>query len=127
VDVLGQLNTTLSDRYHVKRELDGGGMARLQHPLIVPVLSAGDAGGLIDYAMPYVEGESLRGRLQREGPLPLTTSGWATWPGFAETLLKCCEGVRLRWPSIIERERILTPLRADPRFQALATRVRRGG
>ena len=34
--------------------------ARLQHPNIVPVLGAGDAGGTLYYTMPCVEGESLR-------------------------------------------------------------------
>jgi TolB-like protein len=39
--------------------------ARLQHPHIVPLLSAGDLRGLPYYTMPYVEGESLRARLLR--------------------------------------------------------------
>ncbi|MGQ0643692.1 MAG: protein kinase domain-containing protein [Gemmatimonadaceae bacterium] len=42
--------------------------ARLQHPHVVPVLTAGDAAGLPWFTMPYVEGESLRVRLAR-GPL----------------------------------------------------------
>ncbi|HEX7123323.1 MAG TPA: protein kinase [Gemmatimonadaceae bacterium] len=45
--------------------------ARLQHPHIVPVLSAGDAGGLPFYTMPFVEGASLRARLG-QGPLAIT-------------------------------------------------------
>ena len=45
--------------------------ARLQHPNIVPVLAAGEAGGLAYYTMPYVEGESLRTRLDRDGRFPL--------------------------------------------------------
>lgn len=44
--------------------------ARLQHPHIVPVLSAGDTDGLLYYTMPYVDGESLRSRLDREPQLP---------------------------------------------------------
>jgi TolB-like protein/tRNA A-37 threonylcarbamoyl transferase component Bud32 len=39
--------------------------AQLQDPRIVPVLSAGEAGGLAFYTMPFVEGESLRARLTR--------------------------------------------------------------
>ncbi|MFI5239925.1 MAG: protein kinase, partial [Gemmatimonadales bacterium] len=39
--------------------------ARLQHPHIVPLLSAGDADELLYYTMPFVQGESLRARLQR--------------------------------------------------------------
>src|SRR5688500_18439944 len=42
--------------------------ARLQHPGIVPVLSAGMAGGVPYYTMPYIEGESLRARLGRLAP-----------------------------------------------------------
>jgi len=41
--------------------------ASLQHPHIVPLLSAGQAGELLYYTMPLVEGESLRARLRRDG------------------------------------------------------------
>jgi eukaryotic-like serine/threonine-protein kinase len=41
--------------------------ARLQHPNIVPVLAAGDSSGLPFYTMPYVDGESLRARLDLRG------------------------------------------------------------
>jgi serine/threonine-protein kinase len=46
-------------------------IAQLQHPHIVPVLTAGGDDTLLWYAMPYVAGESLRARLVREGALPL--------------------------------------------------------
>jgi serine/threonine protein kinase/tetratricopeptide (TPR) repeat protein len=46
--------------------------AKLQHPHIVPVLAAGRAGELLFYTMPYIEGESLRAKLAREGELPVT-------------------------------------------------------
>ncbi len=42
--------------------------AQLQHPQVVPVLAAGDAGGLPWFTMPYVDGDSLRRRLE-SGPL----------------------------------------------------------
>ena len=45
--------------------------SNLSHPHIVPIFSAGEAGGLFYYVMPYVEGESLRHRLLREKRLPL--------------------------------------------------------
>ena len=45
--------------------------AGLNHPHILPLLDSGEAGGLLYYVMPYVEGESLRGRLAREKQLPL--------------------------------------------------------
>ena len=47
-----------------------GVAARLQHPHIVPLLSAGEAAGLPYYTMPFVAGESLRARLARGGRLP---------------------------------------------------------
>src|SRR5688500_13681329 len=45
--------------------------ARLQHPHILPLLDSGEAGGFLFYVMPYVQGESLRARLAREGELPV--------------------------------------------------------
>ena len=45
--------------------------ARLQHPHIVPVLTAGRAGDALYYTMPLVEGESLRTRLDQQGELPV--------------------------------------------------------
>src|SRR5690349_9396789 len=44
--------------------------AQLQHPNILPLLDSGSADGLLYYVMPYVEGESLRERLRRDGPMP---------------------------------------------------------
>ena len=45
--------------------------ARLQHPHILGVFDSGDVGGRLWFAMPFVEGESLRDRLTREGALPI--------------------------------------------------------
>src|SRR5438552_14404286 len=46
--------------------------ASLQHPHIVPLLSAAASGDLLYYAMPLVEGESLRAKLARQGELPVS-------------------------------------------------------
>ena len=46
--------------------------AGLQHPHIVPVLTAGQMDGVPYYTMPFVDGESLRGRLTQDGALPIT-------------------------------------------------------
>ena len=46
--------------------------ANLQHPHILPLFDSGEAGGFLFYVMPYIEGESLRERLNREGELPIT-------------------------------------------------------
>jgi hypothetical protein len=43
--------------------------AHLRHPFILPLLDSGDASGVLYYVMPYVEGESLRQRLDRVGAL----------------------------------------------------------
>ena len=45
--------------------------ARLSHPHIVPIFAAGEAAGFLYYVMPYLTGESLRERLEREGHLPV--------------------------------------------------------
>jgi serine/threonine-protein kinase len=50
------------------REIDV--VSKLAHPHIVPVFAAGEAGGLLYYVMPYIDGESLRHRVDREGALP---------------------------------------------------------
>jgi len=48
--------------------------ARLNHPHILPLFDSGEAGGFLFYVMPFIEGESLRDRMNREGQLPLEDS-----------------------------------------------------
>jgi len=48
--------------------------ARLNHPHILPLFDSGEAGGFLFYVMPYIEGESLRDRMNREGQLSLEDS-----------------------------------------------------
>jgi serine/threonine-protein kinase len=45
--------------------------ANLQHPNLLPLFDSGEANGLLFYVMPFVEGETLRARLQRERQLPV--------------------------------------------------------
>ena len=45
--------------------------ANLQHPNLLPLFDSGDAGGLLYYVMPFVAGETLRARLEREKQLPV--------------------------------------------------------
>jgi serine/threonine-protein kinase len=45
--------------------------ANLQHPHILPLFDSGQADGFLFYVMPYVEGETLRDRLDRERQLPV--------------------------------------------------------
>jgi len=56
-----------SDRFRREMQL----VARLQHPHIVPILSAGSAGDLLYYIMPFIQGESLRARLARDVAIPV--------------------------------------------------------
>ncbi|MEY4956062.1 MAG: hypothetical protein RL409_319, partial [Gemmatimonadota bacterium] len=55
------------DRF--RRELTTA--AGVRHPHIVPLYDSGEAAGFLFYVVPFVEGESLRDRLAREGPLPI--------------------------------------------------------
>jgi serine/threonine-protein kinase len=56
-----------SDRFKQEIRL----AARLQHPHILSVHDSGEANGRIWFTMPFVEGESLRDRLNRERQLPI--------------------------------------------------------
>jgi TolB-like protein/Flp pilus assembly protein TadD len=56
-----------ADRFLLEIEIT----ARLSHPHVLPLLDSGVADGVLYYIMPYVEGESLRKRLDREKQLPL--------------------------------------------------------
>ena len=42
--------------------------ANLNHPHILPLFDSGEADGFLYYVMPFVEGESLRDRINRENP-----------------------------------------------------------
>ena len=108
---LAPLNSALTGRYAIDREIGAGGMAtvylardlrherrvalkvlnpelgavlgverflseirvtaNLQHPNLLPLFDSGEAGGLLFYVMPYVEGETLRHRIDREKQLPI--------------------------------------------------------
>src|SRR4249920_1006745 len=108
---LAPLNSALTGRYAIDREVGVGGMAtvylardlrherrvalkvlnpelgavlgverflseirvtaNLQHPNLLPLFDSGEVNGLLFYVMPYVEGESLRHRLDREKQLPV--------------------------------------------------------
>ena len=111
MEPVAQLNTALTGRYEIAREIGAGGMAtvylardvrhdrrvalkvlkpelgavlgverflaeikvtaNLQHPNLLPLFDSGEANGLLFYVMPFVQGESLRARLDREKQLPV--------------------------------------------------------
>ena len=56
-----------ADRFQAEIEVT----ANLQHPNLLPLFDSGIAGDLLFYVMPYVEGESLRARIEREKQLPV--------------------------------------------------------
>ena len=63
-----ELTSTLgADRFLQEIEMIAG----LHHPYILPLYDSGEADGLLYYVMPFVEGESLRGRLDHETQLPV--------------------------------------------------------
>ncbi len=95
------LRRSFADTYRVEDEMRGGGMSRLfhatdlalnrkvvikilppeltsdthlQHPNILPIITAGARDGLMFYVMPFISGESLRDRLRREKQLPIADS-----------------------------------------------------
>ena len=45
--------------------------ARLTHPHILPLHDSGEANGFLYYVMPYIDGESLRAKIERQGELPV--------------------------------------------------------
>ena len=64
----GELTSTLG-KERFPREIRI--IAQLSHPHILPLHDSGEAGGFLYFVMPFVEGESLRARLEREGQLPI--------------------------------------------------------
>ena len=56
--------------------------ARLQHPHILGVFDSGSVGGRLWFAMPFIEGESLRDRLTRDKQLPVAapSASRSRWP-----------------------------------------------
>ena len=69
VKVLSEESTAGVSGDRFRREIQV--IAKLQHPHVVSILSAGVADGSLYYVMPFVSGETLRARITREGPLPI--------------------------------------------------------
>jgi serine/threonine-protein kinase len=69
VKVLSPELTSSIDSERFRREIQIA--ARLSHPNILPAYDSGSANGLLYYVMPFIQGESLRARLDRESQLPI--------------------------------------------------------
>jgi eukaryotic-like serine/threonine-protein kinase len=69
VKVLRRELTVILGATHFHREIEI--LSRLQHPNIVPVLDSRQVGARLYYVMPFVPGDSLRTRLERQGPFPV--------------------------------------------------------
>ncbi len=67
-DMIDRLNAALEGRYQMAEIRT---TANPQHPHILPLFDSGEADGFLFYVMPFVEGESLRERLDREKQLPV--------------------------------------------------------
>ena len=72
IKVLPPEMTTDVSAARFKREMEV--TAQLQHPHVLPILSAGAREGLLYYVTPYIAGETLRHRLNREGALPVAVA-----------------------------------------------------
>jgi serine/threonine protein kinase/membrane-associated phospholipid phosphatase len=69
--LLPELSTSLGTQRFLREVKIAAG---LQHPHILPIYDSGEAAGLLYYVMPYVEGDTLRERLDRETQLPIDES-----------------------------------------------------
>ena len=69
VKVLAAESASVVGAARFKQEMELA--AQLQHPHVLEVLTAGARDDLLYYLMPFVAGESLRHRLEREGALPV--------------------------------------------------------
>jgi tRNA A-37 threonylcarbamoyl transferase component Bud32/membrane-associated phospholipid phosphatase len=69
--LLPELSTSLGTQRFLREVKIAAG---LQHPHILPIYDSGEAAGLLYYVMPYVEGHTLRERLERETQLPIDES-----------------------------------------------------
>ena len=98
--------------------------ANLQHPHILPLFDSGEADGYLFYVMPFIEGETLRDRLNREKQLPVadasgsrprwprrsttrTGTAWSTATSSPRT--SCCTTARRWWPTSASRSRPARP------------------
>ena len=89
--------------------------ANLQHPHILPLFDSGEADGFLFYVMPFVEGESLRDRLDREKQLPVadavrhrharsparstTPTATASSTATSSPRTSCCTTAARWWPT----------------------------
>jgi serine/threonine-protein kinase len=61
----GNVKTETVDRFLREMQI----LTQLEHPRIVPILERGEANGMLFFTMPYIEGQTLRARMQEHGAL----------------------------------------------------------
>ncbi len=89
--------------------------AKLTHPHILPLYDSGEADGFLYYVMPYIEGESLRERLDRDGKL---------FKGGSREVMRYAEKRGSHQPRLdLERLLAVIVLRVAARFGFLQVRV----
>jgi serine/threonine-protein kinase len=72
--------------------------ANLRHPHILPLYDSGDAEGTLYYVMPFIEGESLRDRLNREPTPWVTPTAAASSIATSSRKTFCWRAVTRWWP-----------------------------
>lgn len=82
-ELLKELRAALKGRFEIEKELGHRGRAtvfireiriaaaNLTHPHILPLYDSGDAESFLFYVMPYIAGQTLRDRIEKEGELPM--------------------------------------------------------
>jgi serine/threonine-protein kinase len=75
-------------------------VAHLHHPHILPLYDSGEADGLLYYVMPFVEGESLRDRIERREPMDVDEAALRRPDTRPNSRLLCGH---LRWPPGAQR------------------------
>jgi serine/threonine-protein kinase len=88
--------------------------ANLQHPNILPLYDSGEADTFLFYVMPFVEGDTLRDKLEREKQLGIDeaieiTRGVAAALDYAhrQDVTSCCTTGRRWWPTSASRWRLV--------------------
>lgn len=101
-----------AERFHREIRL----LARLRHPFVLPLHDSGEAAGALYFVMPYIEGESLRVRLDRKGKLPVDENS-------AIDALEMAAADHADWMYSVGTQPAFRQLRSNTRFVRLMERL----